>query len=311
MSNSSTSNGGSLMNKSPRASTSAGALEVSTIDSSGNRTNVSVQCQSTHERISIEDVGRHRKRRILIPRTKSESTLSPDSRPLSVYRKSGKLNGNLPTTTEGQTVSPTTKTHTPRSVKHNRLQTKLRKYVLDSDPDQMRQQLREAQGKILELEQKIQLKSAETTGLKRQIHELKETRRDMFEQLRNSNDQVKDIEEERDSVQERYRSTKQELRSKKVCLKEKETEIKLLESRLKESTELLGCNLTTMKKRSPHQIVKTCDDPQPSTSLGMSDTHITPTNDGSIFQDIISNFKELLENHLQCSICNEVSYHCT
>ena len=308
MSSGSSSRDISLRSRSPRAGTSANTVEVSTVDSSGKRMNVSIEClDPSHRTNENKDHGRTRRRRYCdSERTAAEATLSPDSRPLALIRKSGKHIEKSDSATGNRTV-PCAKIHSPRSAKHSRLQHKLRNYVLDSDPDQMRQQLREAQDKNLELEQKLQLKSAELTGLKRRENELRDRERELFGQLRDANDQIKDVEEDRDAIRLRYRTAKRELRNTKLNVEEKESQMKLLEARLNESTELLGSNLKSIKNRSLNTLSSPIDIAQPSTSSGISNITSVPKNDGNIFEDMMNNFNEMLENQLQCSICNEVS----
>ena len=294
-----------LRSRSPPPSTSTSSYDVSSIDNSGKRINVSVECINSNIRAPREIDTRRRKRRYLgSGRPTSESTLSPDSRPLSLIRKSARNTNIASSTTSGtRDISPR-EMQRPRSVKHSRLQHKLRNYVLDSDPIQIRQQLRQAQDKNLELEQKLQLKSAEMTGIKRRENELRDRERELFGQLRDANDQIKDVEEDRDAFRLRCRTTKRELRNIKISLEEKETQIKLLEARLSESTQLLGNNLKNMKNVIGSPV--STDAPQPSTSSGITNTTASPKNDGNIFEDIISNFRDMLENQFQCSICNEV-----
>ena len=298
--------------RSPPPGTSSSPYDVSTLENSGKRINRSVECINPNIRTSRERDTRRRKRRYLGPgRSTAESTLSPDSRPLSLIRKSARNdNPSSSTTSSTSPISPK-EIPRPRSVKHSKLQHKLRNYVLDSDPIQIRQQLRQAQDKNLELEQKLQLKSAEMTGIKRRENELRVRERELFGQLREANDQIKDTEEDRDAFRLRCRTTKRELRNSKISLDEKETQIKLLEARLSESTQLLGTNLKNMKiTKSPKSrnlgSPISSDAPQPSTSSGITNTSDSPRNDGNIFEDIISNFRDMLENQFQCSICNEV-----
>ena len=294
-----------VRSRSPPPSTSTSSYGVSTLDNSGKLINISVEGPIYHSLTPRERDTRRRKRRYLgSGRPTSESTLSPDSRPLSLTRKSARnTNTSASTTTSTRAIS-SKEIQGPRSVKHNRLQHKLRNYVLDSDPIQIRQQLRQAQDKNLELEQKLQLKSAEMTGIKRRENELRDRERELFGQLRDANDQIKDVEEDRDAFRLRCRTTKRELRTNRISLEEKEAQIKLLEARLSESTQLLGANLKNMKHVLGSPI--STDAPQPSTSSGITNTTTSPKNDGNIFEDIISNFRDMLENQFQCSICNEV-----
>ena len=217
--------------------------------------------------------------------------------------------------------SHATDTSNPKSSKHNKLQHKLRNLVLDTDPNQIRQELRKAQHKNLKLEEKLELKSAELIGIKRRETELKERERELFEQLRDANDQIKDVEEERDTIRVRHRDIKRDLRNARgkvkekdrelknatFSLKERDNQIKLLEARLTESTELLGANLNAMKRRNSFTMPGPSDIPCASTSSGATNVESQPKADGNIFEDMMSNFKDMLENELQCSICNEVS----
>ena len=301
-----TSTESSTRNRSPRPGTSSNTLEVSTADSSGKKINMSVECAGqTKARCDGIEVRRPKKRRYLEPRIETQAADSSDSRPLSISRKSRKTK-ERPTSTAAVRTVTSKKAHNPRSAKHNKLQHKLRNYVYDSDPDQLRQQLREAQDKNLELEQKLQLKSAEITGSKRRENDLKERERELLGQLRDANDVIKDLEEDGNDIRSRYRTSKRELRSIKVNLEDKETQIRQLEKRLDESTKLLGANLKTMKNRRD-PVSPSTEVPQPSTSSESVNTLVAPRNDGNIFEDMLSNFKEMLETQLQCSICNEVS----
>ena len=75
--------------QSPPASTSASSYDVSTIDNSGRRLNISVEGLNPTIKTSQGRATRRRKRRYLgSGRQTSETTLSPDSRPLSSIRKS-------------------------------------------------------------------------------------------------------------------------------------------------------------------------------------------------------------------------------
>ena len=285
----------------PSVPSTANTVEVSTVDSDGKRVNVSVECLSTPPRLSVMRDSRRRRRKGLLDSARAAAALSPESRPLSQYKKSGKRSGKSDPTAI-HTNSPT-KISSPRSAKHSRLQHKLRNCVLESDPDQLRQKLREAQDKILVLEQKLQLKGAEMTGAKRREHDLRNRERTLFSQLREATDQLQDTKEDRDSMQERYRIVKREAKNRKAENAEKDAQIKLLTCRLNELKNLETSNIT--ENRNSQTLPTDKDEPLPSTSSGTT-TNSTVMNEGNIFQDIMSNFREMLENQLQCSICNEV-----
>jgi len=280
-----------------RASASAGSSNQSQF---GKRLNMSVECLEspqipTHSK-------RRRKQHLKTSRQDEEETSTSEEDEFSIARSR----------------SRGTDTSISKSSKHNKLQHKLRNLVLDTDPNQIRQELRKAQNKNLKLEEKLELKSAELIGIKRRETELKERERELFSQLRDAHDQIKDVEEERDTIRVRQREIKRDLKNARGKVNEKERDlknaisnlkdknhqIKLLEERLSESTELLGSNLNAMKHRKHSK--GPSDSPCASTSSpGMNDAQ-KPSSDGNIFDDMMSNFKDMLENELQCSICNEV-----
>ena len=285
---------------SPRSSTSAGSSSQSQF---GKRMNISVECLDSPQRSS--STKRRRKQLLKSSRLNVEESSSTEEESMQMQRSK----------------SHATDTSNPKSSKHNKLQHKLRNLVLDTDPNQIRQELRKAQHKNLKLEEKLELKSAELIGIKRRETELKERERELFEQLRDANDQIKDVEEERDTIRVRHRDIKRDLRNARgkvkekdrelknatFSLKERDNQIKLLEARLTESTELLGANLNAMKRRNSFTMPGPSDIPCASTSSGATNVESQPKADGNIFEDMMSNFKDMLENELQCSICNEVS----
>ena len=95
-----------------------------------------------------------------------------------------------------------------------------------------------------------------------------------------------------------------ELAKIKLSLEEKDIQIEHLDTRLKESTKLLGSNLEAIKCQIQSNS-KSPDVSKPSTSYQTRNSITLPNND-NMFDDIIRNLQELLESQLQCSICNEV-----
>ena len=290
-----------------RSSASAGSSNQSQF---GKRLNMSVECLESPQRPTNSK--RRRKQHLKSSRQDEEETISSEEDELSIVRSRSR---GIDTTSS-------------KSSKHNKLQHKLRNLVLDTDPNQIRQELRKAQNKNLELEEKLELKSAELIGIKRRETELKERERELFSQLRDAHDQIKDVEEERDTFRVSQREIKRDLKNARgevnekerelkdahlnfeeaiLILKDKNHEIKLLKKRLSESTELLGANPNAMKHRKHSKVPS--DSPCASTSSpGMNEAQ-KPSSDGNIFEDMMSNFKDMLENELQCSICNEVMFN--
>ena len=283
-----------------RSSASAGSSNQS---QSGKRLNMSVECLESPQRPTNSK--RRRKQHLKSSRQDEEETSSSEDDELSIARPRSR---GIDTTSS-------------KSSKHSKLQHKLRNLVLDTDPNQIRQELRKAQNKNLELEEKLELKSAELIGIKRRETELKERERELFSQLRDAHDQIKDVEEERDTFRVRQREIKRDLKNARGKVNEKERDlknaisnlkdknhqIKLLEERLSESTELLGANLNAMKHRKHSKV--SSDSPCASTSSPGINEAQKPSSDGNIFEDMMSNFKDMLENELQCSICNEVMFN--
>ena len=291
---------------SSRSSATAGSSNQSQF---GNRLNLSVEClEPPHRPITSK-----RRRKQLLKSARPDVEESSSSEEDEIQERIVQM---------PRSKSRVTDPSSSKSPKHNKLQHKLRNLVLDTDPNQIRQELRKAQNKNLKLEEKLELKSAELIGIKRRENELKERERDLFGQLRDAHDTIKDVEEERDTFRVQQRATKRDLKlargeiNKKdrdlkkaiSSAKDKIHQIKLLEERLSESTELLGANLSAMKRKKSLTASGQSDVPCASTSSAGMNVESKPKCDGNIFEDMMSNFKDMLENELQCSICNEVTY---
>ena len=271
------------------------------VSSRGQRLNLSVECLSTPEQ-------RPRLRKFLLRRSprhsmsesfsRNSESLANDIRPLRPHVRKGKSS-----TPALGSISPSTpcagssnKSNSPKSAKHNRIRQKLRNCVLESDPNELRQQLRAEQDKNLVLEQKVQLKAAEARCLKRREQEYRRKEKNLFQQLRNANDHLKDAEEQRDTNKQQYRNSKRDLRISKQGNDAMQKEIVAL--RLRVDT-LNGSQHASSKNNN--------DGPKPSTSGTAATKQTKSENDGNIFEDMMDNFKNMLENQLQCSICSEVS----
>ena len=145
------------------------------------------------------------------------------------------------------------------------------------------------------LEQKAQLKATEALCAKRRGQEFRRKEKNLSQQLRRANDQLKDAVEERDTNNQLYRNSKRDLRVSRQENAAAQKEILVLKLRLN----TLKASQCTSSKNSN-------DEPQPSTS-GKATKQTKSQNDGNIFEDIMGNFKNMLDNELQCSICSEVS----
>ena len=90
-------------------------------------------------------------------------------------------------------------------------------------------------------------------------------------------------------------------------------DLKRVKANLKNQVEKQATEIKSLKRKLANSAEKTKNaiadkalllkqaEDQPSTS-----THNKTHTDGNIFQDMLENFKNLLESHLQCSICSEV-----
>ena len=203
----------------------------------------------------------------------------------------------------------------PKSAKRHSLQQKLRNCILESNPDQMRHQLRDAQDTNLELEQELDRKNKQIENLKKeQIKKRKEWQESLTESkmkerlLLDENklllDENKHLKDDKKMIISQKLKKITELAKTKLSLQEKDIQIEHLDTRLKESTKLLGSNLEAIKCQIQSNS-KSPDVSKPSTSYQTRNSITLPNND-NMFDDIIRNLQELLESQLQCSICNEV-----
>lgn len=298
MNDPSTSSGISVKIRPPLQGTT-NKVEVSAVGSIGKILNVSVECLSTPP-ISGMRKSRRKRKRILLDSTRTAADLPPEIRPLSEYRNSRKRSEKSDSSAT-HTDSPT-KANLPRSPKYCRRQHELQKCVLKSDSDQLRQELKEAQDKILVLEQNLQLKASEMTDVKRREHDLRIRERTLSSELRGATGLLADAEEDRNTIGQCYRNVNRKLEKSKTENAKKDTQIKLLTCRLNELKNLKGN--AAMQNRNLQALSADRHELQPSTSSGIASC--PPMKKGSIFEDIMSNFKEMLEDQLQCSICNEV-----
>ena len=196
----------------------------------------------------------------------------------------------------------------PKSAKRNSLQEKLRNCILESNPDQMRHQLRDAQDTNLELEQELERKNKQLENLKKeQIKKRKEWQESLTESKMKERlllDENKHLKDDNMRLISQRLEKISELAKIKLSLEEKDIQIEHLDIRLKESTKLLGSNLEAIKCQIQSNS-KPLDVSKPSTSSQTKNSTALPNNE-NMFDDIIRNLQELLESQLQCSICNEV-----
>ena len=196
----------------------------------------------------------------------------------------------------------------PKSAKRNSLQQKLRNCILESNPDQMRHQLRDAQDTNLELEQELDRKNRQIENLKKEhIKNRKEWQASFTESKMKERlllDENKHLKDDKKRIISQKLKKITELAKTKLSLQEKDIQIEHLDTRLKESTKLLGSNLEAIKCQIQSNSMSP-DVSKPSTSYQTRNSITLPNND-NMFDDIIRNLQELLESQLQCSICNEV-----
>ena len=210
----------------------------------------------------------------------------------------------------------------PKSAKRNSLQQKLRNCILESNPDQMKHQLRDAQDTNLELEQELDRKNKQIENLKKeQLKKRKEWQESLTESKMKERlllDENKHLKDDKKRIISQKLKKINELGRIKLSLQEKDIQIEHLDTRLKESTKLLGSNLeqifnleSKLLEAIKCQIQSNSKSPdvsKPSTSYQTRNSITLPNND-NMFDDIIRNLQELLESQLQCSICNEVRGH--
>jgi len=196
----------------------------------------------------------------------------------------------------------------PKSAKRYGLQEKLRNCILESNPDQMRHQLRDAQDTNLELEQELDRKNKQIENLKKeQLKKRKEWQESLTESKMKERlllDENKHLKDDKKRIISQKLQKIHELTKIKLSLEEKDIQIEHLDTRLKESTKLLGSNLEAIKCQIQSNSMSP-DVSKPSTSYQTRNSITLPNND-NMFDDIIRNLQELLESQLQCSICNEV-----
>ena len=196
----------------------------------------------------------------------------------------------------------------PKSAKRHSLQQKLRNCILESNPDQMRHQLRDAQDTNLELEQELDRKNKQIENLKKeQLKKRKEWQESLTESKMKERlllDENKHLKDDNKRIISQKLKKITELAKTKLSLQEKDIQIEHLDTRLKESTKLLGSNLEAIRCQIQSNN-KPPDVSKPPTSYQIRNSITLPNND-NMFDDIIRNLQELLESQLQCSICNEV-----
>lgn len=165
------------------------------------------------------------------------------------------------------TVSPQFKR---RRSSHNHIRETLRAAVLEDNQDDLRRSVRE----LTEMRQEAEEK-AEAGKIKLGV---------LNSRLRDKEDDIKDLKNRLKNAQTSLRTTRQDMKtrvaSKTQELGELKTKLKLAQQRAEKAE--------TERAKVESKI---------SSAAGGQE---------SFFQDILSNFKEMMENNFQCSICNEL-----
>lgn len=101
--------------------------------------------------------------------------------------------------------------------------------------------------------------------------------------------------------------------SEKVSFRDKWMDLKRVKASLKDQVEKQAREIKSLKRKlanSEERAKKVITDKALSLKQAekhpSASAHSTTDVDGNLFQDMLENFKNLLESHLQCSICSEV-----